>query len=104
MTKLPLYPRKGWHLLGVPGHRYRTARDNEGFLHIVEAHRDRKGAWCTGAVSTNPADTPNWTLHSEKPLHLEPSLLCRSCGNHGFIRAGKWEDVGRAPPAAPVAP
>jgi hypothetical protein len=31
-----------------------------------------------------------WDVISENPLHLEPSLLCRACGDHGFIRNGRW--------------
>ena len=31
-----------------------------------------------------------WTLESLEPLTLSPSLLCRWCGRHGFIRDGKW--------------
>lgn len=34
-----------------------------------------------------------WQVHSLDPLHVEPSILCRNCGNHGFIRNGKWEDA-----------
>lgn len=30
------------------------------------------------------------TLVSRDPLHVEPSILCLSCGDHGFIRDGKW--------------
>lgn len=30
-----------------------------------------------------------WQLHSLDPLHIEPSVLC-SCGDHGFIRDGRW--------------
>ena len=26
----------------------------------------------------------------DEPLTLSPSLLCRACGDHGFIREGKW--------------
>lgn len=26
----------------------------------------------------------------EKPLTVEPSVLCPDCGLHGFIRAGRW--------------
>lgn len=37
------------------------------------------------------ADRARWQLHSLEPLHVEPSLLCRACGDHGFIRAGRWE-------------
>jgi hypothetical protein len=39
--------------------------------------------WCS-------AGQPHWQLVSEDPLHLEPSLLCRACGDHGFVRDGKW--------------
>jgi len=33
---------------------------------------------------------PSWDLVSKDPLTLTPSLLCRLCGDHGFITAGKW--------------
>lgn len=33
---------------------------------------------------------PTWQLISEDPLHVEPSLLCKTCGDHGFIRDGRW--------------
>jgi hypothetical protein len=41
------------------------------------------------AITTPQA--PKWTVESWDPLTLSPSLLCRSCGNHGFIRQGRWE-------------
>jgi hypothetical protein len=31
-----------------------------------------------------------WTLNSDDPLDLSPSVLCRLCGDHGFIRQGRW--------------
>jgi hypothetical protein len=31
-----------------------------------------------------------WKVESDEPLTLSPSLLCRACGCHGFIRAGRW--------------
>jgi hypothetical protein len=31
-----------------------------------------------------------WTVESMDPLTLSPSLLCITCGHHGFIRGGKW--------------
>jgi len=37
-----------------------------------------------------PVGEDGWTQMSAEPLHLEPSLLCRLCGDHGFIRDGKW--------------
>src|SRR5258708_25276609 len=33
---------------------------------------------------------PVHTLVSWSPFHLEPSLLCSTCGSHGFVRGGKW--------------
>jgi hypothetical protein len=33
---------------------------------------------------------PRWTVESSVPLTLSPSILCGSCGLHGFIRAGEW--------------
>ena len=36
------------------------------------------------------AETSAHTLVSREPLHLEPSLLWRCCGLHGFVRGGAW--------------
>ena len=33
---------------------------------------------------------PVWQVISWEPLTLSPSLLCQLCGDHGFIREGKW--------------
>lgn len=62
---------------------------------ILESHpRPDTGERCFGAVfwdrsgATQPG--PTWRLISREPLTLEPSILCRLCGNHGFIREGKW--------------
>ena len=35
-------------------------------------------------------DIPVWTVEQEDPLTLSPSVLCRGCGDHGFVRAGRW--------------
>jgi hypothetical protein len=34
-----------------------------------------------------------WTVESWEPLTLSPSLLCRTCGRHGFIRQGRWVEA-----------
>jgi hypothetical protein len=31
-----------------------------------------------------------WDVVSEAPLTLSPSVLCRTCGHHGYIRDGRW--------------
>jgi hypothetical protein len=36
------------------------------------------------------AGTGAHTLVCREPLHLEPSLLWRCCGTHGFVRGGVW--------------
>lgn len=36
-------------------------------------------------------DYPRWEVVAWEPLTLAPSILCRACGDHGWIRAGRWE-------------
>jgi hypothetical protein len=33
---------------------------------------------------------PTWHVESWEPFTLSPSLLCRRCGDHGFIQNGRW--------------
>lgn len=35
----------------------------------------------------------SWQVVSWEPLTLAPSLLCRACGDHGFIREGRWVEA-----------
>lgn len=32
-----------------------------------------------------------WDVLQEEPLTVSPSILCRECGDHGFIRGGQWQ-------------
>lgn len=50
-----------------------------------------KGSWVPVKSGGSDPGRNEWDLRSEEPLHLEPSLLCRICGHHGFIRNGRWE-------------
>ncbi len=34
--------------------------------------------------------TNGWDVEQLEPLTISPSLACRACGHHGFIREGKW--------------
>lgn len=45
------------------------------------------GAW---ASAFNPGQIQVWQVQSWEPLTISPSLLCRVCGDHGFIREGRW--------------
>lgn len=46
------------------------------------------------SVSTDTEATmlPNgpWRVVSREPLTLQPSILCKECGCHGFITSGRW--------------
>lgn len=41
-------------------------------------------------ISVRPAWKDGWDVLQLDPLTLSPSLLCRHCGHHGFIREGRW--------------
>jgi hypothetical protein len=53
----------------------------------IPAHLTATPGWCVGGITFGGT---GWTLESKEPLTVSPSLLCRSCGSHGFIRDGKW--------------
>lgn len=63
---------------------------------IVGHQRPDDGSYCEGAVTFDvPAMRAQgreklWSVESFEPLTLSPSLLCTECGDHGFIRAGRW--------------
>ena len=88
--------------------QYDDIADEEKSGAIV-SHIRADGSYCEGAVTF---DTPamrrlmperaKWTVESWEPLTLSPSLLCKGpvynaeghvigkCGDHGFIRCGRW--------------
>jgi hypothetical protein len=59
-------------------------------------HPRPDGAPCSGALTF---DTPTmrrirpggdlWQVESWEPLTISPSVQC-SCGDHGFVRDGRW--------------
>lgn len=96
MNVVGLWPEDGWTRLD-DGHVYRfvTHEGYDGPAGLIEAHRKPDGDWCRGGIFWTQVGTPEhprpvWTLVSLDPLHVEPSLLCRACGSHGFIRDGGW--------------
>ena len=63
------------------------------------AHKKPDGTPCDGwvafagrswAIGFAPGAITTWTVEQDDPLTLSPSVLCRSCGDHGFVRAGRW--------------
>jgi hypothetical protein len=47
------------------------------------------GAILIAAVTPSAAGA-RWNVESWDPLTISPSVLCTACGDHGFIRAGRW--------------
>ena len=46
-----------------------------------------------GYIPFNGASTTagdQWNVESLDPLTLSPSIACRNCSHHGWIRDGKW--------------
>lgn len=79
-----------------PASLYKKSVNKDGvWVGITEWHKDKDGDLCGGWVpmkveGLDPFYAERaWTVVSLEPLHLEPSLLC-NCGNHGWIRDGKW--------------
>lgn len=63
-----------------------------GYGVVVVHHTLPDGTTCGHIASWDGSHGPDhtWTLVSIDPLHIEPSLLCMICDDHGFIRDGKW--------------
>lgn len=89
--------------------QYEGLPDVERWGAIVFHRNPRTGRPCSGAVTFDgpvqqrlEPDRGRWQVISEEPLHIEPSVLCRfvesvehggdglECGDHGFIRGGRW--------------
>jgi hypothetical protein len=56
---------------------------------LANRNRGVVGDPCSGFVQF-AGDGARWTREQADPLTLSPSIACRTCGNHGFIRDGKW--------------
>ena len=76
--------------------QYEGLPDVERYSALIE-HTAPDGTPCAGAVTFAgevqariEPNRPVWSVQSWEPLTLSPSVLCRRCGDHGFIREGKW--------------
>lgn len=62
----------------------------------LEYHRDPTGEWCGGFLSRLGSriqvedGRPAWMVVLEEPLTLTPSVLCTTCGSHGWVVEGRW--------------
>jgi hypothetical protein len=71
---------------------YRRPAGDGPWWGVAYFHPDGKGGTCEGWIPFNgiEGEKRGWDVLSVEPLTLSPSLLCRACGHHGFIREGKW--------------
>lgn len=65
---------------------------------IDDYHLNKDGKECAGFIAFKDGawakefdnTITTWDVISLDPLTLSPSILCRACGDHGFITNGKW--------------
>ncbi len=94
MTDLGVHDPDGVYLDN--DHAYSLCVDRRGReVGLLEYHRKPEGGWCSGFVAfTGHGDgSPEWTVVLQDPLTLTPSILCRSCGAHGWIEGGRWRNA-----------
>lgn len=68
------------------------------WLGVLVDHTGVGGEPCVGLVTFDlpgvrevvGPDRPLWTVESFDPLTTTPSVLCRICGDHGYITNGEW--------------
>ena len=80
-------------------HLLRFSRHGGDVVGATEEHLRPDGKSCLGHFYFDLPETrdllagqdrPMWTVQSWNPLTLTPSLVCQDCGDHGFVREGKW--------------
>ena len=90
--------------LAIGHERYLDFVQHDGnIIGAIEIHPSAKdGSQCQGGIFFDVSELPDtylrgdgsrvttWAVESWEPLTISPSVLCGICGNHGFIRDGKW--------------
>lgn len=63
----------------------------------ILTHRKPDGSECASGMTFDgeaaraaEPERPRWTVEQWEPLTISPSVLCRTCGDHGHIREGRW--------------
>jgi hypothetical protein len=80
------------------GHRIVMVKWQHEICGVNCWHLTAEGTWCVGwapfsgskwAAEFN-GKISTWDVVQNEPLTMSPSLLCRACKDHGFIRDGRW--------------
>lgn len=87
----------GWHPDPKLNPQYAGASVDRWGASIDHPRADDPSRECHGFVTfdgpeqrEHGAGRPMWTVESWDPLTLSPSVLCKLCGDHGFVRGGRW--------------
>lgn len=88
----------GWHPddLAANRERFGVPLPNVERAGVFVRHRKPDGSECCASIHFDLPETKaieskdKWQVQSLDPLTVSPSLLCH-CGDHGFIRDGKWD-------------
>ena len=88
----------GWHPDRTLNPRYADLQDVDRWgVEVFHPSAKSRGDECFSFVTFDgeaqrqvAPHQPKWAVESLDPLTVSPSLLCGTCGDHGFIRAGKW--------------
>lgn len=68
-----------------------SGTDTDETVMFLERHPCKTDDRHAGAIPIRPhKHWPVWQVESWDPLTLSPSVLCNTCGLHGFIREGRW--------------
>lgn len=96
-----------WAPQDLPGNRKQYGvplpRVERAGMVVYHPHKKRPGQTCAASMMFDlpelrkyPTAFPDravWQVVSWEPLTLTPSLLCLECGDHGFVRGGRWDPV-----------
>lgn len=76
---------------------YTVGDEDDTHVGLIDFHHKPDGSPCSGGSvlfdvpqNSHAPGHVRWQLISEDPLTLSPSLLCGLCGDHGWIRDGRW--------------
>ncbi len=102
------YPEREHEFDLGDGHSFVWFYDSEGLFGLIEHHPPGPDAppgtpYCGGYIawrssSSRPPAFPKHQIIAggegdEEHLTIAPSLACRTCESHGWIRGGKWVDA-----------